>query len=114
MKKSVVLFIAIIAFILGGLSKHYLGDLVRHYVGGYEGHKHNLQVSDVEMHNQHLNQCIAKALEKHPGAILEVEIEKEDGQWVFDTDVQGKDGKTWDIECDINKAEIVEDSIDKH
>ena len=44
---------------------------------------------------------------------MEVELEKEDGRWVFDIDVQGKDGKAWDVECDINSAEIVEDSIDR-
>ncbi len=105
MKKSIVLLIAVLSF--------GLGALVLHYMSGYEGREQRLQVLDAEAHNKNMNVCVAKALEKHPGALMEVELEKEDGHWVFDIDIQAKDGKTWDIECDVNSAEIVEDSIDR-
>lgn len=105
MKKSIVLLIAVVSFVLGGL--------VLHYMSGYEGREERLEVLDAEAHNKNMKACVAKALEKHPGALMEVELEKEDGRWVFDIDVQGKDGKAWDIECDVNTAEIVEDSIDR-
>jgi uncharacterized membrane protein YkoI len=105
MKKSMVLLIAVVSFVLGGLALHYKSD--------YEGREERLEVLDAEAHNKNMNACVAKALEKHPGALMEVELEKEDGRWVFDIDVQAKDGKTWDIECDVNSAEIVEDSIDR-
>lgn len=105
MKKSIVLLIAVVSFVLGGL--------VFHYMSGYEGREERLEVLDAEAHNKNMKACVAKALEKHPGALMEVELEKEDGRWVFDIDVQGKDGKAWDIECDVNTAEIVEDSIDR-
>lgn len=105
MKKSIVLLIAVLSF--------GLGALVLHYMSGYEGREQRLEVLDVEAHNKNMNACVAKAFEKHPGALMEVELEKEDGRWVFDIDIQTKDGKTWDIECDVNSAEIVEDSIDR-
>lgn len=105
MNKSIVIFVVVISFVLGGL--------VQHYMNGYEGREQRIEVVDTEAHNKNMNACVAKALEKHPGALMEVELEKEDGRWVFDIDVQGKDGKVWDVECDINSAEIVEDSIDR-
>lgn len=105
MNKFVVLIIAIVAFILGAIAIHFQA--------GYEGREQRLEILDAASHNQKMNECVAKVLEKHPGAVLEVELEKEDGQWVFDIDVQGNDGKTWDVECDINTAEIIEDSIDR-
>jgi uncharacterized membrane protein YkoI len=105
MNKSIVIFVVVISFVLGGL--------VQHYMNGYEGREQRIEVLDTEAHNKNMNACVAKALEKHPGALMEVELEKEDGRWVFDIDVQGKDGKAWDVECDINSAEIVEDSIDR-
>ena len=105
MNKSTVLIIAIVSFVLGGLAIHYKS--------GYAGREEKYEVLDSEAHNKSMNACVAKALEKHPGGLMEVELEKEDGRWVFDIDVQGKDGKTWDIECDVNSSEIVEDSIDK-
>ena len=105
MNKSIVIFVVVISFFLGGL--------VQHYMNGYEGREQRIEVLDTEAHNKNMNACVAKALEKHPGALMEVELEKEDGRWVFDIDVQGKDGKAWDVECDINSAEIVEDSIDR-
>ena len=105
MNKSIVIFVVVISFVLGGLAQHYMN--------GYEGREQRIEVLDTEAHNKNMNTCVAKALEKHPGALMEVELEKEDGRWVFDIDVQGKDGKAWDVECDINSAEIVEDSIDR-
>ena len=105
MNKSIIIFVVVISFVLGGL--------VQHYMNGYEGREQRIEVLDTEAHNKNMNACVAKALEKHPGALMEVELEKEDGRWVFDIDVQGKDGKAWDIECDVNTAEIVEDSIDR-
>lgn len=105
MNKSIVIFVVVISFVLGGL--------VQHYMNGYEGREQRIEVLDTEAHNKNMNACVAKALEKHPGALMQVELEKEDGRWVFDIDVQGNDGKSWDVECDINSAEIVEDSIDR-
>ena len=105
MNKSIVILVVVSSFVLGGL--------VQHYMNGYEGREQRIEVLATEAHNKNMNACVAKALEKHPGALMEVELEKEDGRWIFDIDVQGKDGKAWDVECDINSAEIVEDSIDR-
>jgi uncharacterized membrane protein YkoI len=53
------------------------------------------------------------ALAKHPGAIVEIEMETEDGRPIFDIDIQGEDGKHWEIECDAELATVIEDNVDK-
>ena len=57
--------------------------------------------------------CMKTALAKHPGAIVEVEMETEDGRPIFDIDIQGADGKHWEIECDAELATVIEDNVDK-
>jgi uncharacterized membrane protein YkoI len=66
-------------------------------------------VSDIDNHNVQMNECIKIALEKHPGAILEVEVEMEDGQMITDVDIQGRDGKSWEVECELATGKIIED-----
>lgn len=70
-------------------------------------------IADAEQHNTKMNDCVKASLDRHPGAVLEVELEQDDGRLLFDIDVQGKDGKTWEIECDAQSAEIVEDGLDR-
>ena len=106
MKKSIMMIlVAIVSFVLGGFAFYSFSD--------YESREERFEVLDAQEHNDHMSACIAKALERHQGALMEVELEKEDDRWVFDIDIQAEDGKTWDIECDIHSSEIVDDSIDR-
>jgi uncharacterized membrane protein YkoI len=73
-------------------------------------HKEELKIINHDGHNASLNQCIKVALKRHPGAITEVEVELEDGKTIIDVDVQGKDGKNWEVECDVATGEVIEDS----
>ncbi len=73
-------------------------------------HKEELKIINHDGHNATLNQCIKVALERHPGAITEVEVELEDGKTIIDVDVQGKDGKNWEVECDAATGEVLEDT----
>lgn len=59
--------------------------------------------------NGKLNQCIQTALEKHPGKMAAVKVETEDGKTIVDVDINGKDGKTWEVECDGVTGEVLED-----
>ena len=47
-------------------------------------------------------------LVKHPGAIIEMEMEKEDGKPLFDIYMQGSDGKYWEIEYDDETGPVLE------
>jgi uncharacterized membrane protein YkoI len=67
------------------------------------------KITDIENHNQQMNECIKTALELHPGAILETEVETEDGKLITDVDIQGADGNSWEVECELATGKIVED-----
>lgn len=104
MKKTAVALIAIVALIVG----FAVAKLTHQH-----GHKESPSLTDTKLHNEQMHKCMQIALEKHPGAIIQVSLEKEDGKQIFDIDIQGDDGKKWEIECDVTTAEVVEDSIDR-
>lgn len=104
--KKIVLALAAVAFVgAGAAGAILLKKENRHYVRPV--------IADTEQHNAKMNDCIKATLERHPGAVLEVEMEQDDGRLLFDIDIQGKDGKTWEVECDAASAEIVEDGMDR-
>ncbi len=70
-------------------------------------------ISDIKKHNEMMAGCMKTALSKHPGAIVEIEMEKEDGRPIFDIDIQDADGKHWEIECDAETGQVVEDNLDR-
>lgn len=72
-------------------------------------HKQELKITNPDAHNATLQACMKTALERHPGAITEVEVESEDGKVIIDVDIQGRDGKTWEVECDANTGAVLED-----
>ncbi len=100
MKKNTAI-IAIIATAMVSISPAYSG--------GSEYHKEKIKIANPDEHNAKLNQCIKAALERHPGAVTEVEVEAEDGTTIIDVNIQGKDGKSWEIECDATTGEVLED-----
>jgi len=77
-----------------------------------DGYGHRPVVTDTANHNAQMNECVRVALEKHPGAVVETEVEAEDGKLITDVDIQGADGKNWEIECELATAQIVEDKQD--
>lgn len=105
MKKIVLALIAVALVGVGAAGAVLLKKENRHYV--------HPTIADVEQHNAKMNDCVKASLERHPGAVMEVEMEHDDGRLLFDIDVQGKDGKTWEIECDATSGEIIEDGIDR-
>lgn len=105
MKKVVLALAAIVLLAVGAAGAHLLKKETRHYARPV--------IADAEQHNTKMNDCVKASLDRHPGAVLEVELEQDDGRLLFDIDVQGKDGKTWEIECDAQSAEIVEDGLDR-
>lgn len=77
-----------------------------------DGYGHRPVVTDMANHNAQMNECVRVALEKHPGAVVETEVETEDGKLITDVDIQGADGKNWEIECELATAQVVEDKQD--
>ena len=98
------------------MSKLVLALLAAVAVGAYVFHEYHEDdygsrpvVADVANHNAQMNECVRVALEKHPGAVVETEVETEDGKLITDVDIQGADGKNWEIECELATTQIVED-----
>ena len=104
MKKYLAILALVIVAVLVGAVLFYGNDY---------NHDDRPVILDLKKHNEVMNTCIKTALEKHPGAIVEIEMEKEDGRPIFDIDIQGADGKYWEIECDAESGIVVEDSINK-
>jgi uncharacterized membrane protein YkoI len=75
----------------------------------YTHHGTRPAITDSANHNNQMNGCIKLALEKHPGAILETSVEMEDGQLISDVDIQGDDGKKWEVECVLATNKLIED-----
>lgn len=69
-------------------------------------------IADAANHNNQMNECVKLALEKHPGALLETEVEMEEGQLITDVDIQGDDGKKWEVECVLATKELIEDKLE--
>lgn len=105
MKKIVLLLVALALVAAGAAAAILFKKESRHYV--------RPAIADAEQHNEKMQACINASLERHPGAVVEVEMEQDDGRLLFDIDIQGKDGKTWEIECDAASGEIIEDGLDR-
>lgn len=105
MKKIVTLLVAVALIGVGAAGAILLKKESSHYI--------RPAIADADQHNAKMNDCIKASLTRHPGAVLEVEMEEDDGRLLFDIDIQGKDGKTWEIECDATSGEIVEDGPDR-
>ncbi|MDP2403045.1 MAG: PepSY domain-containing protein [Methylotenera sp.] len=105
MRKIVLALVAVALVGVGAAGAILLKKENRHYV--------RPAITDAEQHNAKMNDCIKASLERHPGAVIEVEMEQDDGRMLFDIDIQGKDGNTWEIECDAVSGEIVEDGLDR-
>lgn len=88
----------------GGLAFFIKDDYNHHYVS---------KITNPDQHNEQMYACIKVALDRHPGAVKEVELELEDGEKIFDIDIQGKDDKSWEVECSANDGKVVEDEIER-
>ena len=52
--------------------------------------------------------CLKAALAKQPGTVVKLEFKIERGVPIYEFDIESKDGKAWDIECDANTGKITE------
>lgn len=61
-----------------------------------------------------LDACVNASLAKHPGKIVSLASETEDGKAQFELDIKGNDGMNWEVECDAVSGKInrIEREID--
>ena len=54
-----------------------------------------------------LDACVKAALAKHPGKMVSLSSEIEDGKSQFEIDIKGDDGSNWEVECDAKTGKII-------
>ena len=55
-----------------------------------------------------LASVIAKVREQQPGRVLEVEMDREHGRWVYEIELLAPDGVVWEFEVDAASGELLE------
>lgn len=55
-----------------------------------------------------LGKCVKAALTVKEGTIVKTEFKTENKVGVYEFDIEGADGKAWDIECDAKTGKILE------
>jgi len=53
--------------------------------------------------------CMQAALAKHAGEVIKLEFKDEKGVPTYEFEILGKDGKSWELECDGNTGKITEE-----
>lgn len=53
-----------------------------------------------------LDTCVNASLAKHPGKIVSLASETEDGKLQYELDIKGSDGMNWEVECDAVSGKI--------
>ncbi|MER2266961.1 PepSY domain-containing protein [Methylobacterium oxalidis] len=55
-----------------------------------------------------LDQVLRAARERVPGEVVKVELEREDGRWVYEIKILTESGKRREVEIDANSLEVLE------
>ena len=54
-----------------------------------------------------LSAVLAKVEGKMPGDIVEIELERKKGQWIYEIEVIGEDGRVSDIDVDARTGDVL-------
>jgi len=55
-----------------------------------------------------LAQIVERIQRRHPGRVLEVEMQQEQGRWVYEIELLAADGEVWEVEVDAASGELLE------
>lgn len=56
-----------------------------------------------------LETCLKAALAQRPGEVVKLESKEESGKPVYEFEILGQDGKSWELECDATAGKISEE-----
>ncbi len=59
-----------------------------------------------------LEEISARAKEAKPGDILETELDRSGGRYIYEIEILDKDGRVWELELDASTAELLKMEID--
>lgn len=66
-------------------------------------------VEAADAHVGRMETCMNAALARHPGRVISLEAEIEKGKPIYEFDIQGEDGKEWEVECDARSGKVLEE-----
>ena len=55
-----------------------------------------------------LTEVIERLQQRQPGRVLEVELEREQGRWVYEIEMLAEDGAVWEYQLDAASGELLE------
>ncbi|MCF6238115.1 MAG: PepSY domain-containing protein [Candidatus Marinimicrobia bacterium] len=59
-----------------------------------------------------LAQILKQVAKDHPGHILEVELEQEDGQYVYEIELVDEQGLVWELEYNAENGTLIEKELE--
>lgn len=54
-----------------------------------------------------LSTLLERLQRRHPGQVLEVELERDDGRWVYEVKLLRRDGQLFELELDARSGELI-------
>lgn len=88
------------------------------YVNNHYYHPHNMRYhrQDVAPYNEYrqitIEEAMNIAVERVPGQIVKVELDRENGIWVYEVDIITQQGVKYEVEVAINTGTIVKIEMD--
>ncbi len=55
-----------------------------------------------------LSDILATATELHPGRVIEIDLERDDGRWVYELELVTPEGRLYEMEIDAASGEVLE------
>jgi uncharacterized membrane protein YkoI len=93
---------------INGLQHERGDDEAEEYGVGETGHEQD-SVRRMQQHGDilPLEQILRKADEQHAGRVLESELERNDGDYVYDVEVVDDQGRVWEMRFDARSGEVL-------
>ena len=63
-------------------------------------------------HKGPMETCMNAALKKHPGEVVSLEAEIDNGKAIYEFDIKGTDGLEWEVECNAKTGKLYEEEVD--
>ena len=60
-----------------------------------------------------LEQILERVRERHPGRLLEVELEQEDESLIYEVELLDGEGRVWELELDAVSVEVLKEKQEK-
>jgi len=105
--KQVLIASAIVVSITGASAIAFAQH--KDHDGHHQGDK---KIQLLESSALDIRQAMDIALEDTPGKVIEVELEREDGQAVWEVELVNADNEFYEFEIDANSGEILEKEMD--